>query len=225
VRTQWQRGRLATPTTQDKKDAQDYVQKQDSAWWNPFRKGDLSGWNITDGAKANLAAQVAPLMAQKMRAFGLTQDDAARAAFSQVLGDSTLVPGALVPNDSGKWGKGNGWNDLVNKVPGSVANQNSPLYQDTMREYINDIATSNIKASGKADMSNFKPDDYHVQWGTYAGNGLMVLSLQKDDGSPVQVQLHADEFGKRLAAGVKSHAYGADGRKFTPPSNAYGWAY
>jgi hypothetical protein len=225
IRAQWQRGRLAAATTQDKKDALDYVQRQDTAWWNPFRKGDLAGWDISDGNKANLAQQVAPLMAQKMRAFGLSQDDAARAAYQQVLGGSTLVPGALVPNDAGKWGKGQTWSDYVGQVPGAVSSQNSALYQNTMRSYINDLATDAVKATGKADMSNFDPKDYNVQWGTYLGNGLMSLNLTKGDGSPLMVVMKAGEFGSRIADAVKSHAYGADGNKFEPKANAYGWAY
>ncbi len=55
IRTQWQRGRLATPTAQDTKDAMNYVQSQDSAWWNPFRTGSLAGWDVSDGSKTALA--------------------------------------------------------------------------------------------------------------------------------------------------------------------------
>ncbi|WP_051361604.1 hypothetical protein [Burkholderia sp. WSM2230] len=162
IRTQWQRGRLAMPSAQDKNDALDDVTRQDTAWWNPFRKGNLSGWDISDGAKQNLAQQVAPLMAQKMRAFGLSQDDAARAAYTQVLGNADLVPGAIVPEDRGKWGKGQGWMDYVGKVPGAVASQNSALYQETMRSYINDLATDAVKAQPNVDMKNFNASDYSV---------------------------------------------------------------
>ncbi|MGY6161160.1 hypothetical protein [Paraburkholderia strydomiana] len=227
IRTQWQRGRLATATAQDKKDALDYVTRQDTAWWNPFRKGDLSGWDISDGAKANLAQQVAPLMAQKTRAFGLSQDDAARAAYTQVMGNADLVPGAVVPEDKGKWGKGQGWMDYVGKVPGAVSSQNSSLYQDTMREYISDLATQGVKAQG-ADMSNFKPDDYKVQYGQYLGGGLMHLYLSKGDGGFLAVTMNSQDFGERLADTVQSHAYGANGSKAPqgmPEKNAFGWGY
>jgi len=227
IRTQWQRGRLAAPSAQDKKDALDYVTRQDTAWWNPFRKGDLSGWDISDGAKRQLAQQVAPLMAQKMRAFGLSQDDAARAAYTQVMGNADLVPGTIVPEDKGKWGKGQGWMDYVGKVPGAVSSQNSALYQDTMRSYINDLATESVKAAG-GDMSNFKPDDYKVQYGTYLGGGLMHLYLTKDDGAFLPVTMKADEFGKRIATAVQSHSYGANGSKAPqgmPEKNAFGWGY
>jgi hypothetical protein len=227
IRTQWQRGRLAQPSSQDKKDALDYVTQQDTAWWNPFRKGDLSGWDISDGAKHNLAVQVAPLMAQKMRAFGLSQDDAARAAYTQVIGNADLVPGTIVPEDKGKWGKGQGWQDYVSKVPGAVSSQNSALYQDTMRSYINDLASNSVKAAG-GDMSNFKPDDYRVQYGQYLGGGLMQLYLSKPNGAYLGVTMKADDFGERIAGVVQSHSYGANGSKAPqgmPEKNAFGWGY
>ncbi|WP_109479445.1 hypothetical protein [Paraburkholderia sp. C35] len=227
IRTQWARGKLATANAQDKKDALDYVSRQDVAWWNPFRRGDLSGWDISDGAKSNLAQQVAPLMAQKMHAFGLSQDDAARAAYTQVMGNADLVPGAIVPEDKGKWGKGQGWMDYVSKVPGAVASQNSALYQDTMRSYINDLATDRLKGTN-ADMSNFKPDDYKVQYGQYLGNGLMNLYLSKGDGAYLNVTMNSDEFGKRIVSAVQSHSYGASGSKAPqgmPDKNAFGWGY
>ena len=228
IRTQWQRGRLATASAADKKEALDYVSKQDTAWWNPFRKGDLAGWEMSDGAKANLAAQVAPIMAQKQRAFGLSPADAARAAYTQVMGNADLVPGAVVPEDKGKWGKGQGWQDYVTKVPGAVSSQNSALYQDTMKSYIADLATESVKGTGKADMSNFDASDYKVQWGTYLGGGQMSLYLTNDDGSPLQVTMKADEFGKRMASEVQKHSYGANGSKAPqgmPEMNAWGWGY
>ncbi|REE19467.1 hypothetical protein B0G71_2564 [Paraburkholderia sp. BL27I4N3] len=227
IRTQWQRGKLATASAQDKKDALDYVTRQDTAWWNPFRKGDLSGWDISDGAKQQLAQQVAPLMAQKQRAFGLSPDDAARAAYTQVMGNADLVPGTVVPEDKGKWGKGQGWMDYVGKVPGAVSSQNSALYQDTMRSYINELATDSVKAAG-GDMSNFKPDDYKVQYGQYLGGGLMHLYLSKGDGAFLPVTMKADDFGKRVSDAVQSHSYGANGSKAPqgmPEKNAFGWGY
>ena len=228
VRQQWQRGKLATPSAQEKKDALTYITGQDSHWWNPFSRGALSGWNVTDGAKAALAPQIAEQMAQKQRAFGLSPDDAARAAFMQVMGDYDLVPGALIAEDRGKWGKGQSWRDYVNRVPAAAVSQDQPLYHDTMRSYINDLATEAIKRSGKADMSNFDPSDYHVQYGTYLGNGLMNLYLQKADGSPLNVTMQADEFGKRIATAVQSRSYGANGSKAPqgmPEKNAFGWGY
>lgn len=227
IRTQWQRGRLATTTPQDTKDALNYVQSQDTAWWNPFRTGSLAGWDVSDGSKTALAQQIAPVMAQKMRAFGLSQDDAARAAYTQVMGNADMVPGALVPEDKGKWGNGHGWQDYVAKVPGAVSSQNSALYQDSMRSYINDLATSNVKAAG-GDMSNFDPNDYKVQYGTYLGSGLMHLYLSKGDGAYVGVTMNAQDFGKRIADAVQSHAYGANGSQAPqgmPDKNAFGWGY
>ncbi|WP_347556505.1 hypothetical protein [Robbsia sp. KACC 23696] len=227
VRQQYTRGRLASASAQDKKAALAYVNGQDSAWWNPFRRGDLMTWNITDGAKANLAAQVAPLMAQKMAAFGLSKDDAARAAFSEVVKNGELVPGALVPED-GRYNKGERWADYVAKVPGAVASQNSTLYQDSMRDYISELVTHQVKQRGQADMANFDPSDYHVQWGTYLGNGLMNLAMQKTDGSPLYVTMQADEFGKRMAKNALDTSYGNTHGHDQPGlanRNAYGWPY
>jgi hypothetical protein len=204
ARKQWQRGSLIQAGAQDRKEALAYVQSRSGPWWNPFRAGDLTNWDLTDGAKRNLAAQIAPLMAQKKSAFGLSDDDAAKMAYQQVLGDADLVPGAIIPSDSGKWGKGQRWTDFVMKVPGATANQNSSLYQDTMREYINDTATDLMKGRKDVDMSNFNPNDYHVQWGQYLGNGLMNLNLQKDDGSPLNITLKADAFGTRMRDKVTS---------------------
>jgi len=207
VRQQYTRGKLASASAQDKKTALAYVNSQDTAWWNPFRSGDLKGWEMSDGAKANLSSQVAPLMAQKMAAFGLSKDDAARAAFSEVVKNGDLVPGTLVPED-GRFGKGERWADYVGQVPGAVASQNSTLYQNSMKDYINDLATSAVQKTGKADMSNFDPKAYQVQWGTYLGNGLMNLYLQKSDGSPLNVTMSANDFGKRMAKNALNTSYG-----------------
>ncbi|MDR5751082.1 MULTISPECIES: hypothetical protein [unclassified Caballeronia] len=127
IRKQYQRGGLVQATAQDRKEAAAYVTNQSGPWWNPFRKGDLTNWDLTEDAKRNLAAQIAPLMAQKKVAFNLTDDDAAKMAYQQVIGDADLVPGAIIPSESGKWGKGQRWSDFVMKVPGATANQNSSL--------------------------------------------------------------------------------------------------
>ncbi|MDR5751081.1 MULTISPECIES: hypothetical protein [unclassified Caballeronia] len=97
-----------------------------------------------------------------------------------------------------------------------------------MREYINETATDQMKGRPGVDMSNFNPNDYHVQWGQYLGGGLMNLNLQKDDGSPLNITLKADAFGTRIRDKATSKAYHANGQQVPqgmPQKNAYGWSY
>lgn len=208
IRAQRNRGRLAQANAADKKDALTYVQGQSGPWWNPFRQGNLSAWDISDGNKNLLAGKIADRMAEKKAAFGLSDDDAARMAYQEVVGSATAVPGALIPEDKGRFGPGQTFKDFVSKVPGATASQDSKLYQDSMREEINDLARAAVKGEG-ADMSNFDPEDYHVQWGTYLGGGHLNLNLyRKGDHAPLNITVDASSFGKRMAKKSLDSSYG-----------------
>ncbi|MDR5771795.1 MULTISPECIES: hypothetical protein [unclassified Caballeronia] len=208
LRTQRNRGKLAQANAADKKEALSYVQNQSGPWWNPFRQGTLSAWDISDGNKQLLAGKIADRMATKKAAFGLSDDDAARMAYQEVVGSATAVPGALIPEDKGRFGPGQTFKDFVAKVPGATASQDSKLYQDSMREEINDLARNAVKGKG-ADMANFNPDDYHVQWGTYIGGGNLNLNLmRKGDHAPLNITVDAASFGKRMAKKALDSSYG-----------------
>ncbi|MCE4542119.1 hypothetical protein [Caballeronia sp. PC1] len=208
IRAQRNRGRLAQANAADKKEALTYVNSQSGPWWNPFRQGSLSAWDISDGNKSLLAGKIADRMAQKKAAFGLSDDDAARMAYQEVVGSATAVPGALIPEDKGKWGKGQLFKDYVTKVPGATASQDSKLYQDSMREEIADLSREAVKGQG-GDMSNFNPDDWHVQWGQYIGGGNLNLNLyRKGDHAPLNITVDAASFGKRMAKKSLDSSYG-----------------
>ncbi|WP_250538245.1 MULTISPECIES: hypothetical protein [unclassified Caballeronia] len=208
LRTQRNRGRLAQANAADKKEALSYVNAQSGPWWNPFRQGNLSAWDISDGNKQLLAGKIADRMAAKKAAFGLSDEDASRMAYQEVVGSATAVPGALIPEDKGRWGRGEGFKDFVAKVPGATASQDSKLYQDSMREEIADLAREAVKGKG-ADMANFNPDDYHVQWGTYIGGGHLNLNLmRKGDHAPLNITVDAASFGKRMAKKSLDSSYG-----------------
>ncbi|MDR5779163.1 hypothetical protein QCE63_06935 [Caballeronia sp. LZ065] len=208
LRTQRTRGKLAQASALDKKEALSYVQKQSGPWWNPFRQGNLSAWDISDGNKQMLAGKIADRMASKQAAFGLSDDDAARMAYQEVVGSATAVPGALIPEDRGRFGPGQTFKDFVTKVPGATASQDSKLYQDSMREEISGLARDAVKGKG-GDMANFDPDDYHVQWGTYLGGGHLNLNLmRKGDHAPLNITLDAASFGKRMAKKSLDSSYG-----------------
>jgi hypothetical protein len=225
IRQQLARGKLTSATAQDKKDALAYVQQQDPSWWKFWRTGDLANYDLSDTAKSNMAQQIAPIMAQKVAAFGLSQDDAAKAAFTQVMGNGDLVPGAYVPEDKGRWGRGEGFADYVAKSGGGSANQMTQLYQDTFKTYIGDLATKSVTLPN-ADMSNFNADDYHVAFGQYLGGGQMNLTLTKGDGSYLRVVADGNELGKRMLAAAPIYKHKSDAvPQGMPERNAYGWSY
>jgi hypothetical protein len=200
VKLQLSRGKGAVASPQDKKDAVSYVKSQDPSWWKFWAGGSLSGADLSDEAKENMASEMAPIMAKNKKAFNMSSDAAAKAAFTQIMGDADLVPGTYVPEDRGRWGKEESFSAYVSKGGSANIGQQDGLYQTTFRKLIDEKITAAVTSLPNADKENFKAKDYSVSYGQYLGGGKMNLVLNKKDGTPLRIVVDGTELGQRILA-------------------------
>ncbi|RQQ28089.1 hypothetical protein [Burkholderia stagnalis] len=206
----------ATATPQDIKLAADTVNKADPGWFKkmmPWGGNDaLTPYNLTDGAKRQLANVVAPIIAQYKTAYNYSDDDAAKAAFGQVMKDSDFVPGAFILHNAAL-GQSSFASAVNSKYPGMGA-QTTEIYQNAVQHAIDQEITN---AGGT-------PKDWAVSAGENLGNGYMSLFMIGPNGAVKHINITADTVGRRVR-----DTFGNKPEHEVPglslsSKNAWGWA-
>ncbi|KVU49128.1 hypothetical protein WK68_04205 [Burkholderia ubonensis] len=210
----YSQGAVATP--QDVKLAQDAVNKADPGWFRrmmPWAGNDaLTPYNLTEGAKRQLAEKVAPIIAQYKVAFNKSDDDAAKLAFGQVMKDSDFVPGAFILHNAALGYPS--FASAVNAKHPGMGNQTTSVYQNAVQYAID----QEIEKAGGV------PNEWQVSSGENLGNGNMVLFMTGPNGTIKHINITADSVGRRIkdTFGVKPE-HEVPGLSLSS-KNAWGWA-
>lgn len=192
------RGKGAVVTKADRDYATKLVTDADPGWFKRvvpwIGDGALTPFQLNDGNKQALADLIAPKIAEYKKAYNATDKDAAGVVMANTLRNADMVPGAFILHNPAVRGDVS-FSAAVNRLAPGMGNQNTSVYQDTMKELIHERLTDKVKAQG-GDMSNFKPDDYEVRTGEQLGNGTLALWLSPKDqslsaGGPVMIRLDA----------------------------------
>ncbi|EEE08131.1 hypothetical protein [Burkholderia multivorans] len=211
----YSQGAVATP--QDVKLAADMVTKADPGWFKrmvPWAGNDaLTPFNLTDGNKQQLAAHVAPIIAQYKTAYHMSDDQAAQAAFGQVMRNADFVPGAFILHNEAL-GQESFAGAVNARYPG-MGVQTTHVYQDAVQYAIDE----QIKKAGG------DPKDWKVTSGENLGNGLMTLFMTGPSGAIKLINISADTVGKRIKDTYGNKPEHADQDLGLSSKNAWGWAY
>ncbi|KVV24459.1 hypothetical protein WK79_12865 [Burkholderia ubonensis] len=217
-RTLIARGGSAVATAQDREAAMRRVRDASPGWFKralTFWGGNeaLVPYNLTDGNKQQLAAHVAPIIAQYKAAQHLSDDDAANLALGQVMKNSDFVPGAFILHNEAL-GQTSFAGAVNAKYPG-MGEQTTSVYQNAVQYAID----REIEKAGGV------PKDWTVTSGENLGNGYLKLFMTGPNGALKHVNITADTVGRRILDTYGNKPEHHDPDLGLSSKNAWGWGY
>ncbi|KWH36038.1 hypothetical protein [Burkholderia stagnalis] len=248
----------ATASPQDVKLAQDTVSKADPGWFRrmvPWGGNEaLTPYNLTDGNKDQLATHVAPIIAQYKAAYHMSDDQAAKMAFGQVMKNSDFVPGAFILHNAAL-GYPSFASAVNAKYPG-MGEQTTSVYQNAVQYAIDQQmekalgprapladrllgraygtgpdggATWDDAMAGRVRFrgvsAGYDPAEWSVTSGENLGNGFMTLFMTGPHGAIKMINITADAVGQRLRATYGNKPEHQKSEFGLPGKNAWGWSY
>ncbi|RQP40098.1 hypothetical protein DF156_09305 [Burkholderia ubonensis] len=253
------RGAEAVATAQEVQDAQSIVTTASPGWFKRmiplWGDGDLTPYNLTDGNKRQLAAHIAPLVAQYKKAYAYDDDRAASTALSQVVANADLVPGAVVLNNRAFGARP--FYEMVNReFPGAVGRQGQENYQGALQWAIDqqmekglgplaplgDRLLGRTKGTGPDGAATWEdamagrvrfvgvphgydPTEWQVSSGENLGNGFMTLFVTSKRGEQMMINIDAKSVAQRMKDTFGNKPEHADPGLGLSSKNAWGWAY
>ncbi|MET1502862.1 hypothetical protein ABXK61_14480 [Burkholderia sola] len=238
------RGAGAVATAQEVQDAQRAVASASPGWFKrviPLWGGDgeLTPYNLTDGNKRQLAAHIAPLIAQYKKAYAYDDDTAARTALSQVVANADLVPGAVVLNNRAFGARP--FYEMVNReFPGAVGRQGQENYQAALKWAIEkqagplepeitgdaiDVGMALTPFSSRSKAAAMGYPYWQVTSGENLGNGFMSLFLTNRQGHQQMINIDAKVVAQRMRDTFGNKPEHVNPDIGLSSKNAWGWAY
>lgn len=217
-RTLLARGGAVVATEQDRAAAMARVRDASPGWFKRalmFWGGNeaLVPYNLTDGNKLQLAAHVAPIIAQYKAARHLSDDDAANLALGQVMKNSDFVPGAFILHNEAL-GQTSFAGAVNAKYPG-MGEQTTSVYQNAVQYAID----QEIEKAGGT------PKDWTVTSGENLGNGYLKLFMTGPNGALKHINITADTVGRRILDTYGNKPEHHDPDLGLSSKNAWGWGY
>ncbi|KVZ07013.1 hypothetical protein [Burkholderia ubonensis] len=216
-RTLLARGGAVVDTAQDRVAAMRRVRDASPGWFArmmPWGGNEaLTPYNLTDGNKQQLAAHVAPIIAQYKAARHLSDDDAANLALGQVMKNSDFVPGAFILHNE-VLGQTSFAGAVNAKYPG-MGEQTTSVYQNAVQYAID----QEIEKAGGV------PKDWTVTSGENLGNGNLKLFMTGPNGALKHINIMADTVGRRILDTYGNKPEHHDPDVGLSSKNAWGWGY
>ncbi|KWE84930.1 hypothetical protein [Burkholderia ubonensis] len=216
-RTLLARGGAVVDTAQDRVAAMRRVRDASPGWFArmlPWGGNEaLTPYNLTDGNKQQLAAHVAPIIAQYKAARHLSDDDAANLALGQVMKNSDFVPGAFILHNE-VLGQTSFAGAVNAKYPG-MGEQTTSVYQNAVQYAID----QEIEKAGGV------PKDWTVTSGENLGNGYLKLFMTGPNGALKHINIMADTVGRRILDTYGNKPEHHDPDVGLSSKNAWGWGY
>jgi hypothetical protein len=200
-------GSGAVTTKADRDAAASYVGSQDPGFFKRMLPifggpGSLTSYDLNDATKAGIATDLAPYIATTKKAFpSMSDEQAAQFAYQQVYGNlnnTDFIDGTIVKHNPYVPGAQSLFQG-VQAITKSGVNQSNDDYQWSVKEVargnLKDAVTAGVSKLNdahageplyvKADIDNFRPNDFQAVGGEQLAHGIVTVYYQNSKNGQV----------------------------------------